>query len=71
MTIFDLQHLGMVYREANVDLYYSSHPRLTDIASYEENLHGNLTALLEKPMATMRCGLTVQQKFQQRRFKYE
>lgn len=48
MTTFNLQDLGMAYRKAKVDLYYSSHPRLTDIASYEENLHANLTALLEK-----------------------
>ena len=48
MTAFDLQDLGMAYRKAKVDLYYSSHPRLTDIANYEENLHSNLTALLEK-----------------------
>lgn len=48
MTAFDLQDLGMAYRKAKVDLYYSSHPRLTDIANYEENLHSKLTALLEK-----------------------
>ena len=48
MTTFDLQDLGMAYRKAKVDLYYSSHPRLTDIATYEENLHANLTALLGK-----------------------
>lgn len=48
MTNFNLQDLGMAYRKAKVDLYYSSHPRLTDIASYEENLHANLIALLEK-----------------------
>lgn len=48
MTAFNLQDLGMAYRKAKVDLYYSSHPRLTDIANYEENLHANLNALLEK-----------------------
>ncbi|MEY4507533.1 MAG: hypothetical protein RL297_2111 [Pseudomonadota bacterium] len=48
MSAFDLQDLGMAYRKAKVDLYYSSHPRLTDLASYEENLHANLTALLAK-----------------------
>jgi len=57
MTSFDLKDLGMAYRKAKVDLYYSSHPRLTDIACYEENLHTNLSALLEKSMATMRLGL--------------
>ena len=48
MTAFNLQDLGMAYRKAKVDVYYSSHPRLTDIANYEEILHANLTALLEK-----------------------
>lgn len=48
MSAFDLEDLGMAYRKAKVDLYYSSHPRLTDLASYEENLHANLTALLAK-----------------------
>lgn len=48
MKAFDLKDLGMAYRKAKVDLYYSSHPRLTDLASYEENLHTNLTALLTK-----------------------
>lgn len=48
MTAFDLKDLGMAYRKAKVDLYYSSHPRLNDIASYEENLHANLTGLREK-----------------------
>jgi hypothetical protein len=48
MIALTLQDLGMAYRKAKVDLYYSSHPRLADIANYEENLHSNLTALLEK-----------------------
>lgn len=43
-----LQDLGLAYRKAKVDLYYSSHPSLEAIADYEENLHANLTALLEK-----------------------
>ncbi len=48
MKAFNLEDLGMAYRKAKVDLYYSSHPRLTDLASYEENLHANLTVLLAK-----------------------
>ena len=40
-----LQNLGLAYRKAKVDLYYSSHASLDAIADYEENLHGNLCAL--------------------------
>lgn len=43
-----LQDLGLAYRKAKVDLYYSSHPSLDAIADYEENLHENLTKLLAK-----------------------
>lgn len=43
-----LQDLGLAYRKAKVDLYYSSHASLDAIADYEENLHANLSALLEK-----------------------
>ena len=43
-----LQDLGLAYRKAKVDLYYSSHASLDAIASYEENLHSNLSSLLEK-----------------------
>ena len=35
MTAFNLKDLGMAYRKAKVDLYYSSHPRLADLASYD------------------------------------
>ena len=48
MITFNLRDMGMAYRKAKVDLYYSSHPRLNDIATYEEDLHARLTALLEK-----------------------
>lgn len=41
-----LEDLGLAYRKAKVDLYYSSHPALGMIADYERNLHGNLQALL-------------------------
>ena len=41
-----LHDLGLAYRKAKVDLYYSSHASLEAIADYEENLHANLTALL-------------------------
>ncbi len=44
----DLQNLGLAYRKAKVDLYYSSHASLDAIAKYEENLHDNLSALLDK-----------------------
>lgn len=44
----NLQNLGLAYRKAKVDLYYSSHASLDAIANYEDNLHTNLTALLEK-----------------------
>jgi hypothetical protein len=43
-----LQDLSLAYRKAKVDLYYSSHASLDAIASYEENLHSNLFALLQK-----------------------
>ena len=43
-----LQDLGLAYRKAKVDLYYSSHASLEEIADYEEALHSNLTALLAK-----------------------
>lgn len=43
-----LQELGLAYRKAKVDLYYSSHASLEAIAGYEESLHANLTALLAK-----------------------
>lgn len=42
----DLHSLGLAYRKAKVDLYYSSHPSLDAIADYESNLHANLSALL-------------------------
>lgn len=43
-----LQDLGLAYRKAKVDLYYSSHASLEAIAEYEDNLHTNLSALLER-----------------------
>lgn len=43
-----LKDLGIAYRKAKVDLYYSSHASLDAIANYEENLHSNLSSLLEK-----------------------
>lgn len=43
-----LQDLGIAYRKAKVDLYYSSHASLGAIAEYEDNLHANLSALLKK-----------------------
>ena len=43
-----LQDLGLAYRKAKVDLYYSSHASLDAIADYEEELHAKLSALLVK-----------------------
>ena len=43
-----LHDLGLAYRKAKVDLYYSSHASLDTIADYEANLHDNLSALLAK-----------------------
>ena len=40
-----LKDLGIAYRKAKVDLYYSSHASLDAIADYEESLHANLSAL--------------------------
>lgn len=42
---FSLEDLGLAYRKAKVDLYYSSHASLEAIADYEEALHANLVAL--------------------------
>lgn len=42
---FSLEDLGLAYRKAKVDLYYSSHASLEAIADYEETLHANLVAL--------------------------
>lgn len=43
-----LEDLGMAYRKAKVDLYYSSHASLLSMAAYEENLFENLQSLLDK-----------------------
>ena len=43
-----LHDLGLAYRKAKVDLFYSSHASLEAIADYESELHANLTALLTK-----------------------
>lgn len=43
-----LRDLGLAYRKAKVDLYYSSHASLDAIADYEENLHTHLSAMLVK-----------------------
>lgn len=46
--MISLHNLGLAYRKAKVDLYYSSHASLEAIADYEEHLHANLSALLVK-----------------------
>lgn len=43
-----LQDLGLAYRKAKVDLYYSSHPSLLKIAEYESHLAVRLKELLGK-----------------------
>ncbi len=44
----NLHDLGLAYRKAKVDLYYSSHASLGAIADYEDKLRTNLMALLDK-----------------------
>src|SRR5690606_1012534 len=46
--VISLHDLGLAYRKAKVDLYYSSSASLDAIADYEENLHKNLCTLQEK-----------------------
>ncbi len=40
--------LGIAFRKAKVDLYYSTNPSLFAISDYEENLEENLKRLLKK-----------------------
>lgn len=49
MTITtELTKLGLAYRKAKADLYYSSDPDLSMIADYEDDLHQNLSKLKNK-----------------------
>ena len=43
-----LHDLGLAYRKAKVDLFYSTNPSLFDIANYEDDLSKNLTRLKEQ-----------------------
>lgn len=43
-----LKELGIAYRKAKADLFYSSHPSLNAIAEYEEDLHSNLVKLRDQ-----------------------
>jgi len=43
-----LAELGLAYRKAKVDLYYSTHPSLFAIADYEANLTANLDGLHQR-----------------------
>ncbi len=43
---FTLTDLGMAYRMAKVDLYYTTNPPILKIAEYEEDLVDNLLSLL-------------------------
>lgn len=45
---FTLKDLGMAYRKAKVDLYYSTNSQPIEIAKYEDDLEANLQALLTK-----------------------
>jgi hypothetical protein len=45
---FTLEDLGLAYRKAKVDLYYSSNASLFAIADYEEKLFEHLNALLDR-----------------------
>ncbi|WP_325985968.1 RNA-directed DNA polymerase [Pseudomonas protegens] len=47
-----LHNLGLAYRKAKVDLYYSTNPSLFDLANYEDDLSNNLTRLKEQIEAT-------------------
>lgn len=43
-----IKEMGLAFRKAKVDLYYSSHASLELMAKYEDNLYENLNSLLEK-----------------------
>ncbi len=43
---FSMEDMGLAYRKAKVDLYYSSNASILAIASYEENLLERLNSLL-------------------------
>ena len=43
---FTMQDIGLAYRKAKVDLYYSSHATVLNIAEYESQLAGRLGSLL-------------------------
>lgn len=45
---FTLEELGLAYRKAKVDLYYSSNSSLFAIADYEEKILEHLNSLLER-----------------------
>lgn len=46
--MFTLEDLGMAYRKAKVDIYYSNDARPLDILEYERDLKGNLQKLLQR-----------------------
>lgn len=45
---FSVEDLSLAYRKAKVDLYYSSHSSLLDIADYESHLVSRLQSLLDQ-----------------------
>lgn len=45
---FTIEQLGMAYRKAKVDLYYSSNASVMALAEYEENIMARLQSLLEQ-----------------------
>ena len=57
-----LQDLGLAYRKAKVDLYYSSHASLDAVADYGEARQAKLSALLAKTQSDDESWIT-QPKF--------
>lgn len=45
---FTLQDLGMAYRKAKVDVFYSNDPRPLEMLDYETDLESHLTSLLRR-----------------------
>ncbi len=48
INIITMEDMGMAYRKAKVDLYYSSNPDLMALLEYEEDLFKNLTFLRKR-----------------------
>lgn len=48
IIVEDIEQLGLAYRKAKADLYYSSDPSIEKIAKYEDNLYENLSHLQDR-----------------------